>query len=232
MNAIIDAMVIIKKSAPRKAAVSKTAAWIGTAVAPKKNADGRARRMVRQEEDKLIKSAAPVGTTFLFEEQGGGAGQVIMAARIPTSMSRDALLALPNTLKRQVQEATSELNWSSAIVALADYALDVLEAGEYGHVSIYPDSDASGEGKVCSRLESTKPGKKVKIKLEAPLPGWHKQGRRRVAVPVDVRARIKSMIVEEGRPSFTGVLLGLAQFALEHLRKNKKRLLILPRNQG
>lgn len=217
MNAIIDPMAT-KKTTAKKPAAKKAGAWI-TKAAETPAKDGRAQRPTKAQT-----RAMPPGSTFRFEVSGGS-GQVIMAARIPTATSRDGQFSLPPNLERQVRAATGEVNWSSAIIALADYALDVLEQTP-GAATISPDSNASGEGKVCSRLD-VEPGKMLTISLAAPLPAWHKQGRRRIGVPEDVRARINGLIVQG---SFTGVLLGLAQFALEHLRKHKKRLLVLPAN--
>lgn len=208
------------RAAPAKKTTGKKAgAWLVTATEAKTTPDGRTRRLLKDEE-----RPTPPGSTFHFEVSGGH-GQVVMATVIPTATSRDGLFSLPPNLKRQVQDATGGVRWTSALMALADYAVDVLEQTP-GAVTISPDSNAAGEGPVCSRLHVA-PAKKLSITLEAPLPAWDKETRRRISVPQDIRARINGLI---DKGSFTGVALGLAQFALEHLRKNKKRLLVLPAN--
>lgn len=200
------------KPPAKKKAAKKTASWIAAATAAD-GADTRGRALRKDEERRL-----PAGSTFRFETPGPG--QVLMAAVLPTK-TRGVQFSIPPSLERSMRDATGGVRWTTALIALADYALDLLEAAP-AKVTIEPEEDPEGDVACYFTLELAK---RLTLHLTGPLPGWNRETRRRIGVPADVRARIEA-VRKEG--SFTGVLLALAQYALIDLKKRRKCLIVQP----
>lgn len=182
---------------------------------------GRKRPLLKDEERKL-----PPGTTFAHEEiPGAPPGAVFIATSIPSS-ARGVQFSLPSSLSEQLAVATGGRNATTALIALADAAMDDLDGQE---ITFEPTGDGE-EGRVCS-WKTPKPGTRTRITLTAALPGYDYHRRTRILVPEDVRYRIeRAILLQPGQQllRFTGVVMALAQWKLADLKKRKKRLLVLP----
>lgn len=177
--------------------------------------NGRIRPLRKEDE----RNDVPPGTSFSFELVPGR-GEVVMAAYIPSS-ARGIQFSIPPALRDAVREATAGMNATTALIGLADYAMDRLE----GYDVVFEPRGDGKQGPVCTWTEKPTKGK-THLTLTAALPAYDLKGRRRISVPEDVRGRIERAMTSNFR--FTGVVLALAQWALDDLRKQRKRLIILP----
>jgi len=209
-NAIIAAMVT--KVSPKKAG-----AWLAQLTQPR-GEDGRGRAKTKGDE----RADVPAGVSFRFEVLPGR-GEVAMGTRIPVT-TRGVQFSIPPSLFRQLHEATNGRNWTTALVALADYAMDRLDE-EPVAVTFLPDQDPDGDGAVICRWKK-EPARRVRLSIDGTLPGFAGKGRRKIAMPEDVRVRIeKAMDHQRG---FSGMVTALAQYALTDLKKRKSSLVVLP----
>lgn len=214
MKASVDAIIADMAT---KVSSKKAGAWLAQLTQPR-TADGRVRAKTKGEE----RADVPAGVSFRFEETSGH-GEVGMCAKIPAT-TRGVQFSIPPSLLRQIQAATNGLNWSTALIALADYAMDRIDE-EPGVITFIPDQNQDGEGDVVCRWKR-EPARRVKLIMDGALPGFEGKNRRRISMPEDVRVRIgKVMDRERG---FSGMVMALAQYALVDLKKRKKRLVVLP----
>lgn len=181
-------------------------------------------------DDELVLSP---GSTFLHEEIHGGRGVplVIVSAKVLVS-TRKENFSVPAALEAEIEEATFGVKAGIALVALADYAVDRWESMAPGIYSILPESAGEGDDAVWSCKFMKKRGPKLQVILEKPLAYGTNRGnqdkRKTIAVPSDVRARIMKLIPKEvrdsGYPRFTGVVLGMAKWALDDIKRRDIQL--------
>lgn len=175
------------------------------------------------------------GDTFLHEEIHGGTGvpMILMSAKISVH-TRKENFSIPKTLAAEIQEATFGVKAGVALVALADYTVNRWESMAPGIYEILPHSEVvpaevEGEEDIVNwtcRFKKTKSAK-LQVRLDGPLAYGTNRGnkdhRRTIAVPADVRARIEKLIpkdiMQSGYPRFTGVVLGMAKWALDDIRR-------------
>lgn len=200
--------------------MSPSPAWIDeVARLANTNSDGIKVPFLKDEEKGR---RAPVGSTFRFQETSG-AGEVMMAALIAAD-ERATQVAIHADLVDALQTATLKMNWTTAIVALADYAMDRLEGKEIHFTARDPEKTRG------PMLTWKTPAGSTRIFIDGNLPvssvdARGKQQRWRISIPLDVRRRIEKAIPQESVP-FTHALMALAFFALDDLRRRKKRLAI------
>lgn len=212
---------------PAKKATKKKVDWIAASKADPNRASPRP---LKDDEKHL-----PPGSTFLHEEIHGGNGvpMLIVSVKVPV-YTRKENFSIPETLAKEIHEATFGLKSNIALVALADYAVDRWESMAPGTYEILPHSEvipATDEDEkdivnwTC-RFKKTK-SSKLQVRLDGPLAYGTNRGnkdhRRTIAVPADVRARIEKLIpkdvMQSGYPRFTGVVLGMAKWALDDIRR-------------
>jgi len=205
-----------KKGAAMKRAAKKSAASVVKPDAVERLPNGRTKPKVAADE-----RAVKPGATFQYRETIGSG--VIMAAYISSSC-RSLQFAVAPSLERQMRQATAGLNRTTAIVALADYACFQLKKTP-GKLVIYPDEGRAGVGRRICTFTLT-PGERLSFNLTGPLPGWPKdRTRTRIAMPEDVRSHIEGF---RAAGSFCGLVLALAQWALDDLARRNKQLIVTP----
>lgn len=202
-----------------KKATKKKVDWIAAS-----KADDRASPRPLKDEEKHL----PPGSSFLHEEIHGGNGvpRVIVSVTVPVS-TRKENFSVPAELEREIHEATFGVKSGIALVALADYTVDRWEAMAPGTYSILPDVEGEGDSAKWVCRFTKKRGDQLQVILDRPLAYGTNRGnqdrRKTIAVPSDVRGRIEKLIPKDikasGYPRFTGVVLGLAKWALDDIRR-------------
>jgi hypothetical protein len=205
------------KSTPGANKPRKAGAWLDAV--PSLDSADKPKPLKRDQEPPM-----PPGFSFAFTEVPGD-GEVLMAARIPVS-ARGTPCSIPPRLRDQLKLATKGAKELTSLVGLADYALSRLESLAPVVLTITPNPD--GES-VCHFTKLKAAG--LKIVLEGALNPKKSeehdpnQDIRRVVIPADVRQRIYGAM--GGKTwGFSGVLVGLVQWALIDLKKRKKRLIV------
>lgn len=212
-----------------KKATKKKVDWISSASKAKAAAEKRSSPRPLKD-DELVLSP---GDTFLHEEIHGGTGvpMVLMSAKVSVT-TRKENFSIPKALAEEIQEATFGVKAGVALVALADYAVDRWESMAPGTYTILPEMVGEGEDAVWQCRFMKKRGPKLQVILDKPLAYGTNRGnqdqRKTIAVPSDVRARIMKLIPKDvrdsGYPRFTGVVLGMAKWALDDIRRRDIQL--------
>lgn len=149
-----------------------------------------------------------------------GDGSVFMGAEI-RSDARGTQVAFHPELVKQLKAATHNINWTTAIMALADYAMDCLQGQRITFKA--RDADKGKGALVSAKLE---PSRRTSIIMDGKMPVCGNEGRRRVAVPLDVRRRIEAAIESDPNLPFTHAIMALSVWALNDLAKRKITLVI------
>lgn len=189
-------------------------AWMAEAV--KINRDENGRRKPRKANQEARQNVA-VGETFKFEEIPGD-GSVFMGAEIRAD-ARGTQVAFHPELAKRLKDVTHNVNWSTAVMALADHAMDQLKGKRVTFVA--RDADKGTGPLVTYTLTDTRG---TRIVMEGKMPVCGNEGRRRVAVPLDVRRRIEAAL-DETFP-FSHAVMALACWALDDLKRRKKTLVV------
>jgi hypothetical protein len=145
--------------------------------------------------------------------------------------TRKENLAVPDALKADIQAATFGIRWGIALVALADYTASRWEAMAPGTYHIEPSRTDDGAW-ICAFRKAR--GEHLEVRLDRPLDYGHNHDNRdrrtSIGIPPDVRQRIERMIpaelIESGRARFGGVVLGMAKWGLDDLRRRNVQLRI------
>ncbi len=193
-------------------------AWMAEAV--KINRDENGRRKPRKANQEARQSVQ--GQTFKFEEITGN-GSVFMGAEIRAD-ARGTQVAFHPELAKRLKDVTHNVNWSTAPMALADYAMDQLKGKRVTFVA--RDADKGTGPLVTYTLADTRG---TRIVMEGKMPVCGNEGRRRVAVPLDVRRRIEAAI-DDTLP-FSHAVMALTCWALDDLKRRKKTL-VVPKREG
>lgn len=194
--------------------------WMAEAVKINKENGRRKPRTAAQENRQ--RDVHP-GETFRFEEIPGN-GSVFMGAEIRAD-ARGTQVAFHPELAKRLKEVTHNVNWSTAPMALADYAMDQLKGKRVSFVA--RDADKGTGPLVTYTLADTRG---TRIVMEGKMPVCGNEGRRRVAVPLDVRRRIEAAI--DGTLPFSHAVMALTCWALDDLAKRKKTLVVPKRADG
>lgn len=170
----------------------------------------------------------PPGSSYVFTEMLGGSDPlVLMTAKLPKALTRPIKVALPSDFRAAIEEATLGVQSLAALVALADYALDRLEALKPVELRIEPRFDDSGRWTDC--VITSKRSDTLAVVMEGSFAKGAQRrgqpdGRTQIPVPDDVSSRIQAL--SEDGSAFSGVVLGLAWWSVLDLRRRKKRLVI------
>lgn len=201
--------------------LSPSPAWMAEAV--KLNKDENGRRKPRTAAQESRQRDVHPGETFRFEEIPGD-GSVFMGAEIRAD-ARGTQVAFHPELMKRLKDVTHNVNWSTAPMALADYAMDQLKGKRLTFTA--RDADKGKGPLVTYTVEDTRG---TRLVMEGKMPVCGNEGRRRVAVPLDVRRRIEAAI-DDTLP-FTHAVMALTCWALDDLKKRKKTLVVPKREDG
>lgn len=183
------------------------------ATTPKRKVGVRTKAMLADEEAAVARAA----TTFKFQEVPGD-GSVWMGAEI-SAATRGTQVAIHPELRDRLKRVTHNTNWTTAIPALADHAMNAL----VGTRIVFTARDADkGKGPLVNYELSD--ASATRIVMEGKMPVCGNEGRRRVAIPLDVRRRVERAI-DDTLP-FTHALMALACWALDDLVEREVTLLI------
>jgi hypothetical protein len=175
---------------------------------------GRTKPLLVEDEAALRPKA---GSTFKLQEVPGD-GSVWMGAEI-SAATRGTQVAMHPDLVARLKRVTHNTNWTTAMMALDDYAMNQLA----GIRIIFKARDADkGKGPLVTyELEEAST---TRIIMEGKMPVCGNEGRRRIAVPLDVRRRIERAI--DATLPFGHAVMALAWWALDDLEERGVTLLV------